>query len=235
MGRGQSVKASAVPVLLPRQHACDLPDETCYSLPDYAMMSLSLKGARPQVSLPVIAGSASRASETVYNIAVVKEGSMPRLETLSAVNRQVLLSFPCLEPDTTPWTPLRKPLSQAKLALVTSAGLHIRGDKPFIGDPKGGDPSYRMIPSTASAADILQSHVSIGFDHTAIYRDMNVTLPLDRAKELVEKGIVGSLAPNYYSFMGAVRDPRRLLEKTGPEVAKRLTDEGVDLVFITPT
>ena len=150
---------------------------------------------------------------------------MPRLEALSEINRQTLLSFPCLDPDTTPWTPLRKPLSQATLALVTSAGLHLRGDKPFIGDPKGGDSSYRVIPSSAEAADILQSHVSIGFDHTAIYRDMNVTLPLDRAKELVAKGLIGALAPNYYSFMGAIRDPRRLLEDTGPEVATRLKDE----------
>jgi D-proline reductase (dithiol) PrdB len=171
----------------------------------------------------------------VHNVAPVKESTVPRLETLSEVNRQVLLSFPCLDPDTTPWTPLRTPLSQAKLALVTSAGLHMRGDKPFVGDPKGGDASYRVIPSTTSAADILQSHVSIGFDHTAIYRDMNVTLPLDRAKELIEKGIVGSLAANYYSFMGALRNPRRLLEETGPEVAKRLKDEDVDLVLITPT
>jgi D-proline reductase (dithiol) PrdB len=172
---------------------------------------------------------------TIHNVGLDKESTMPRLEALSEVNRQVLLSFPCLDPDTNPWTPLRKPLSQAKLALVTSAGLHMRGDTPFIGDPKGGDSSYRVIPSSANAADILQSHVSIGFDHTAIYRDMNVTLPLDRAKELVEKGIIGGLAPNYYSFMGAIRDPRRLLQETGPEVAKRLKDEGVDLVFITPT
>ena len=105
---------------------------------------------------------------------------MPRLETLSEINRQAMLSFPCLEPDTTPWSPLRKPLSQAKISLVTSAGLHLRDDKPFIGDPKGGDSSYRVIPSTAKAADILQSHVSIGFDHTAIMRDLNVTLPIDR-------------------------------------------------------
>jgi D-proline reductase (dithiol) PrdB len=171
----------------------------------------------------------------MYRLTSVKERTMPRLETLSEVNRQVLLSFPCLEPDTTPWTPFRKSLAQAKLALVTSAGLHLRDDKPFIGDPKGGDSSYRVIPSSTTPADILQSHVSIGFDHTAIYRDMNVTLPLDRAKELVEKGIVGSLAPNYYSFMGAIRDPRRLIQETGPEVAERLKQEGVDLVFITPT
>jgi D-proline reductase (dithiol) PrdB len=160
---------------------------------------------------------------------------MPRIETLSEINRKSMLSFPCLEPDTTPWSPLRKPLSQAKISLVTSAGLHLRHDKPFIGDPKGGDTSYRVIPSTAKAADILQSHVSIGFDHTAIMRDMNVTLPINRVRELVDKGIVGGLAQNYYSFMGAIRNPKPLIETTGPEVACRLKDEGVDLVFITPT
>jgi D-proline reductase (dithiol) PrdB len=160
---------------------------------------------------------------------------MPRLATLSEINRQSMLSFPCLELDSTPWSPLHKPLSQSKLSLVTSAGLHLRDDKPFIGGPKGGDVSYRVIPSTAKATDILQSHVSIGFDHTAIMRDMNVTLPIDRVRELVDKGIVGSLAQNYYSFMGAIRNPKPLIETTGPEVARRLKDEDVDFVFITPT
>ena len=114
---------------------------------------------------------------------------MPRLATLSEINRQAMLSFPCLEPDTTPWSSLGKPLSQAKISLVTSAGLHLRDDQPFIGDPKGGDTSYRIIPSTAKAADILQSHVSIGFDHTAIMRDVNVTLPMDRVRELVDQRV----------------------------------------------
>jgi D-proline reductase (dithiol) PrdB len=166
---------------------------------------------------------------------MTRENCMPRLNMLSEINRKAMLSFPCLESDSTPWSPLRKPLSQAKISIVTSAGLHLRDDRPFIGDPKGGDTSYRIIPSAAQPADILQSHVSIGFDHTAIMRDINVTLPIDRVKELVDKGIVGSLAENYYSFMGALRNPKPLIETTGPEVASRLKDEGVDLVFITPT
>jgi D-proline reductase (dithiol) PrdB len=160
---------------------------------------------------------------------------MPRLERLSEVQRQMLLTFPCLEQETTPWQPLRRALSQSTLALVTSAGLHVRGDKPFISNPKGGDTSYRVIPSTTRASDILQSHTSIGFDHTAIYQDLNVTFPLDRLHELVGQGTLGKIAPNAYSFMGALRDARRLRDETGPEVAQRLKDEGVDVVFLTPT
>lgn len=160
---------------------------------------------------------------------------MPRLEMLSEIMRKVLESFPCFERDTTPWQPLRQSLSDSKLALVTSAGLHLHGDKPFISNPKGGDTSYRVIPSTAQAKDIVQSHSSIGFDRTAIYRDINVTFPIDRLRELVDKGSIGSLSQHHYSFMGALRNPQRLVDETGPEVARRLQDEGVDAVFLTPT
>lgn len=160
---------------------------------------------------------------------------MPRLQTLSEVVRKVLLSFPCLESATAPWTPPPADLSRATLALVTTAGLHLRGDRPFISDPKGGDSSFRVIPSSARAGDILQSHVSIGFDHTAFYRDMNVTFPLDRLRELVARGTIGAVAPKAYSFMGAIRDPRRLVDETGPEVAQRLRDDGAEVVFLTPT
>ena len=159
---------------------------------------------------------------------------MPRLDTLSEVVRKVLLSFPCLESTDTPWTS-PPGLSRATVALVTTAGLHLRGDRPFISDPKGGDSSFRVIPSSARAEDILQSHVSIGFDHTAFYRDMNVTLPLDRLRELAARGAIGAMAPNAYSFMGAIRDPRRLLDETGPEVAHRLRDDGAHVVVLTPT
>ena len=156
---------------------------------------------------------------------------MPKLEQLSDVQRKMLLMFPCAEHDDTPWTPLSKPLSESRIALVTSAGLHLRDDKPFVGN----DQSYRVIPQSASPADIVQSHVSIGFDRVGIYRDINVTLPVDRVQELVDRGAVGSLSDNNYSFMGALRDPAQIIKETGPEVAQRLLDDGVEVALLTPT
>jgi hypothetical protein len=52
---------------------------------------------------------------------------------------------------------------------------------------------------------------------------------------LVEQGVIGSLSKNYYSFMGALRNPKQVEEETGPEVARLLMAEGVDAVFLTPT
>ena len=159
---------------------------------------------------------------------------MPRLEALSEVERKTLSFFPCMEFDATPWVPLAKDLSKCKVALISTAGLHLRGDKPFVTDLKGGDPSFRVIPSNSSSADILQSHVSIGFDHTGFYKDINIAFPIDRLRELVERGVIGSVSENYYSFMGALRDMRRVVDDTGPQVAQRLKDEGVDLAFLVP-
>ena len=161
---------------------------------------------------------------------------MPRLELLSEVQRKMLQMFPCFDHDDVPWNPMRRPLSESRVALVTSAGLHLRSDAPFITDHKGGgDSSYRVIPRGTAAGDIIQSHVSIGFDHTGIYRDINVTYPMDRLEELREQGFIGSLADNYYSFMGALRNAAGVVEQTGPEVAGKLRDDGVDVVLLTPT
>ncbi len=160
---------------------------------------------------------------------------MPRLETLSEVQRRTLEFFPCLERDTAPWTPPGKPLSQCKVALITSAGLHLRSDRPFTRDDPGGEYTYRVIPSDSSPADVVQSHFSIGFDHTGIYRDLNVTFPMDRLREWQEEGAIGSLSENYYSFMGALRDVTGLVEETGPEAARRLREEDVDVALLTPT
>ncbi len=160
---------------------------------------------------------------------------MPRLSVLSEVQRQMLQFFPCMEADSAPWTRLSRPLSEATAAIVTTAGLHLRDDKPFNRDHPGGESTYRVIPSDSDAADIVQSHFSIGFDRTAIYRDINITFPVDRVRELAERGVIGSVAPNHYSFMGALRDCTVVADQTGPEVAQRLKDEGVDLVLLTPT
>ena len=156
---------------------------------------------------------------------------MPRLEDLSEAQRNQALMFPCMEHDDSPVTPMPKPLSQAKLALVTSAGLHLRDDQPF----GRGDSGFRVIPSDAQAKDVLMSHSSIGYDHVPFYKDANITFPVDRLREMQARGEIASLSQNYYSFMGAQRDPSKILSDGAPEVAQRLLAEGVDAVLLTPT
>ncbi|HEU5197594.1 MAG TPA: glycine/sarcosine/betaine reductase selenoprotein B family protein, partial [Methylomirabilota bacterium] len=111
------------------------------------------------------------------------------------------------------------------------AGLHRRGDKNFA----PGEQGYRVIPGDTPAADIIQSHTSIGFDRTAILRDLEVTFPIERCRELVTRGALGGLAPNAYSFMGALRDVAKLEAESAPAVARRLREDGADAALLTPT
>jgi D-proline reductase (dithiol) PrdB len=156
---------------------------------------------------------------------------MPRLDRLPQANRNNLLAFPAQVNDTAPFARLPKPLSAARLAIVTTAGLHRRGDRLF----GPGDQTYRVIPSDTPVAEIVQSHTSIGFDRAPIMRDLNISFPIERVRELVARGELGGLAPNCYSFMGALRDAARLAAETGPEVGRRLRAEGADAALVTPT
>ncbi|MGD9893740.1 MAG: glycine/sarcosine/betaine reductase selenoprotein B family protein [Dehalococcoidia bacterium] len=155
---------------------------------------------------------------------------MPSLDQLSEVLRNSLLTLPVPVNDGAPFRPLPRPLAECRLALVSTAGLHLRGDRPF----SGGDPSFRDIPAESSANDVLQSHTSISFDRTPALQDLNVIFPMDRLRELAAAGAIGSLAPTFYSFMGAQRDTTHIDCETAPAVAERLLAEQVDAVLLVP-
>jgi D-proline reductase (dithiol) PrdB len=156
---------------------------------------------------------------------------MPRLDRLPAANRKTLVDFPAQVNDTAPFTRLAKPVRACTLALVTTAGLHRRGDRPF----GPGEQGYRVIAADTPATEVVQSHTSLGFDRVPIMRDVNISFPIDRVRELVGRGELGALAPYHYSFMGALRDTAKVEHETGPEVGRRLCEDGVDAALITPT
>src|SRR5262245_56763316 len=117
---------------------------------------------------------------------------MPRLDRLSELQRKSSLAHPCLLNDSAPFTHLRQPLSESRLALVTTGGIHLRGDAPYT----GGDRPFRVIPTDAPPSEIVQSHASIGFDRAAFQRDINVVFPMDRVCEFVVRGEIGSGLPS---------------------------------------
>lgn len=120
------------------------------------------------------------------------------------------------------------PLAQRRVAIVTTAGLHLRGDRPF----DSGAADYRVIPGDAPAADLVMSHVSVNFDRTGFQEDINVVFPLDRLRELADEGVIGSVAGIHYSFMGATQ--MRALEAKAREMAGLLRQDRVDAVLLSP-
>ena len=155
---------------------------------------------------------------------------MPRLDRLPEASRKGLLALAVQVNETAPFVRPAKPLAQCRVAIVTTAGMHRRSDMPF----GPGEQGYRVIPSDTPGAGIVQSHTSIGFDRVPTLRDVNISLPIDRLRELAGRGEI-ALGPNHYSFMGALRDTVRIDGETGPEVARRLAADGADVALITPT
>ncbi|OGA45762.1 MAG: hypothetical protein A3F74_08400 [Betaproteobacteria bacterium RIFCSPLOWO2_12_FULL_62_58] len=124
-----------------------------------------------------------------------------------------------------------RPLAKRRVAIVTTAGLHLRGDRPFgQGDARS---AYRVIPGNASAADIVMSQFSTNFDRSGFQQDLNIAFPIDRLRELAGDGIIGSVADFHYSFMGA-GSPVNRMEPKAREVAGLLKKDKVDAVLLTP-
>ena len=136
--------------------------------------------------------------------------------------------------DTAPHAPLRLPLSECRVALITTAGLHLTEQPPFNATISGGDCSYREIPNTVATQSIAISHQSRAYDTRDTKRDANLVFPLDRFRELTRDGTLGSLNHRHFSFMGSILKPQRLIEKTAPEVAQLLKSDRVDAAFLTP-
>jgi len=131
-------------------------------------------------------------------------------------------------------TPLRKPLDQCMIALVTTAGLSLPDQPPFDVTIKMGDSSFREFPAGISPQLLEMNQRSWSFDQAGILRERNLALPLDRLKEMQQRGEIGKVAPRHYSFMGSIVGPTKLMKESAPEVARRLRGDNVDVVFLTP-
>jgi D-proline reductase (dithiol) PrdB len=133
-----------------------------------------------------------------------------------------------------PFARLRKPLAQARVALLTTAGVHLVTQTPYDMENPDGDPTYREIPGDVDRTQMTITHKY--YDHRDADNDLNVVFPLAHFRDLVQKQVIGSLAPRHFGFMGHIDHAliNVLNERTAPEVAAKLRRDGVDFAFLTP-
>lgn len=140
--------------------------------------------------------------------------------------------------DPIPWTALAKPVNECRVSLVTTAGIYVKDvDPPFDAErekrePMWGDPTFRRIPRDTRQEQIGASHLHI--NNRDLLVDVNTVLPIQRLLELEAEGVIGSLAPTNYSFMGYQMNNSEWREKYGPEVAGLMKDEAVDVALLAP-
>lgn len=132
-------------------------------------------------------------------------------------------------PSKTAWCAIEKPVSQARVALLTSAALRLAHQEPFI--PRE-DLSFRLVPSDPGAGELIIDH------HSGIGRvprqDAEIVFPRTALAALAEKGIVGSLSPFHVSVMGGVRRQKEIESELAPAIARELHEAEVDLALLVP-
>lgn len=140
-----------------------------------------------------------------------------------------------------PWTPLSSPINKCKFSLVNSGGIYLKNSRsPFNVErerlePTWGDPAFRVIPASTQQNEIEVSHLH--YNHKDVLEDINILLPIQRFQELEIEAAIGSLANNVFTFMGYQGyppDPGAWREIYGPRVAKKLREEEVSCILLTP-
>ena len=133
-----------------------------------------------------------------------------------------------------PWTPLRTPLVDCRVAIVSTAGVHLRTRTPFDMLNPLGDPTFRDIPATVSPEDLTITHDY--YDHRDADRDVNIVFPWQRLQELHQQGAIGAISPIHLGFMGHIDGEliATLQQRTAPDAAKRLVQHQVDVALLFP-
>jgi D-proline reductase (dithiol) PrdB len=128
-----------------------------------------------------------------------------------------------------PWAPLAKPLSDGRLGLIASGGIYVSGQVAFHWRD---DTTFREVPTDVPTAELRATHFA--YDLTDARRDPNVVFPIDTLRRLVAEGVVGSLAPIAYTFMGGIYSARRVAEELAPRLTERLLEARVAAALLVP-
>jgi D-proline reductase (dithiol) PrdB len=137
------------------------------------------------------------------------------------------------------WAPFGKRLAEAKVALLTSAGLFLTATQPpFDGErerrePTWGDPSWRAIPAGVTTPELGMMHLHL--NSADVLADHDIALPSTVLAELVGEGVVGSSTSRHVSVMGFQQAGLEAWRnETAPAIAALLREEGADGVVLAP-
>jgi D-proline reductase (dithiol) PrdB len=129
----------------------------------------------------------------------------------------------------TGWTPAPARLGSARVALLTSAAVRHVSQPAF---ERTSDASYRAVPFEVDASELRMDHRSpIGSDART---DLQIVVPRDALAELAQQGLVGSIAPVFFSFVGGTEVQQQVEEQLAPALAREMQALGVDLAILVP-
>jgi D-proline reductase (dithiol) PrdB len=126
------------------------------------------------------------------------------------------------------WTPLKKPLAECKVALMSSGGVLYRDQPRFHRE----DTSYRLIPKNARREELAVWH--FGYPTKDAERDPNCVFPLARMREFEAAGRIGELCDPAFTFMGGIYSARKVREELAPKIIQELRSRNVEAFYLVP-
>jgi glycine/betaine/sarcosine/D-proline reductase family selenoprotein B len=134
-----------------------------------------------------------------------------------------------------PFQPLRKPLKDSRIAIVTTAAPFdpAKGDQGPGAKYNGGAKFYSVYDGdTSKTHDLRISHIAYDRAHTSA-EDSGTWFPLPQLIGFAREGRIGSVAPR---FFGAPtnRSQRATIETDAPEILARCRSDDVDSVVLVP-
>jgi hypothetical protein len=131
------------------------------------------------------------------------------------------------------WAPFAKRLADSRIALLTSAGIYLRGSQPAFDvdreqtNPEWGDPTWRAIPAVARPEELAVAHLHINDDD--VVADPEIALPMRALAELADT------VTEHVSVMGYQdRSLREWRSVTAPAIAAHLREQGADGLVLAP-
>ena len=129
-----------------------------------------------------------------------------------------------------PWKSLDKQLSESRIGVLSTAGTYVRGQVAYF---YKDDTSIRSIPKTTDVSEIRFSHLTEQYLPSA-RRDPNCVFPIEHLVRLEAEGVIGELANDLLSCMGAIYSQRRTCEELTPKIVEMFKSQKVDIAFLVP-
>jgi D-proline reductase (dithiol) PrdB len=132
-------------------------------------------------------------------------------------------------PEPPPWTPIDRPLTECRVAVIASGGIYRAGQIAFH---HRDDTTIRIIERDTPTAELRATHFA--YDLTDARADPNCVFPIDTLRDLAADGEIGELADELYTFMGGIYSTRKVDEIVAPQLVDLIGSQHPDIVLLVP-
>ena len=151
--------------------------------------------------------------------------------TRESYDKLAYAPYQWFQADSAPsFTPLKKPLAESKLGMISTAGTYVQGQVAYY---YKDDTSIRAIPRDTPIDKLRFAHIMENYLVEA-RQDPCTVFPVEALTQLKQDGVIGGLSDNYLSCMGGIYSQSRVKKQLIPQLDDAIENEKIDLLLLVP-